>query len=204
MPAADPFRHAPDRDLFTMSLIGHLFRSPSKVSRVANGGHSARRNRAQFTLESLEARDLKSDIPGVVNQYGMLSIQGTQPSGNQAHVSIDSGHNNDLRVDLNGQSVWFNASEIWNISYNSASGGSDTFVNDTNINDTIVSNGNNNRFYGGGGYDSVYSYGDFTTIDTRDGSGGYIEAYNGPNNYVASHSNVYVYTASYDNSWFAW
>src|SRR4051812_27251672 len=105
-----------------MSFLNRLIGSASTTSRSRTEARSSRRRRAPIVVESLEGRDLKSSIPGVSEQWGMVYIQATQGSNNVATVSIDPGHNNDLRVSLNGNSTWFNASQVWTIGFTGSQG----------------------------------------------------------------------------------
>jgi hypothetical protein len=142
-------------------------------------------------------------IPGVWEQYGMVTILATRASGSMATVSIDPDHGNDLRVTLDGGSVWYDAGSIWTIGYDGSQGGSDTFVNDTDVPDSFYGYGGGNHFYGGGGYNNVVVYGDDNTVDTRGGPG-HVSAYNGPHDDIVPYGNVTVETATYDTSWFWW
>jgi Ca2+-binding RTX toxin-like protein len=141
----------------------------SRSAPIPNNARTARRRVPQLHLDTLEARDLKSgDIAGVSLSNGMLSISGTQFSGNTAAVSIDPT-NQMVKVDLNGASEEFAPSQISAVFYNGGQGGGDTFVNSTNLLAIEYGWGGNNTFTGGGGQDYMFLFGDNNTVTAGSG-----------------------------------
>ena len=65
---------------------------------------------AQIGVESLEGRELKSDIPGVSNQGGVLEISATQAAHNTAIVS--TVQNGNVQVTYNGNTEVFPAGSL--------------------------------------------------------------------------------------------
>jgi hypothetical protein len=183
-----------------MQFLNRLFGVDSIVSRPRREDRPHRRRAAQFSLETLEDRDLKSDIPGVSMQYGIIGISATQGSNNAASVSIDPS-NQMVKVSLNGQSVEYNQSDVWSVNYNGSLGGSDTFTNDTSLTETAYGQGGNNNFTGGSSFNLVYLYGDNNSFDAR-GTYSYVFAYNGPNDNIPAYNDVQVFASSYNPSWF--
>ena len=90
-----------------MQFFSRVFGAASKTSRVRRADRSPRSRCAQIGVESLEARDLKSDIAGVSNQAGVLVITATQAANNTAIVSNDQ--NGKVEVTLNGNREVFPA-----------------------------------------------------------------------------------------------
>jgi hypothetical protein len=177
-----------------MQFLNRLMGADPIVPRSRREDRAPRRRAAQFSLETLEDRDLKSDIPGVSTQWGVLMIHATQDSNNVASVSTES--NGMLQVSLNGQSEEVNPADIWGISYIGGQGGSDTFANNTNFNDTVIASGGNNHITGGGAYNLVYLSGDSNSYDARGGHA-YVFAVNGPNDNITPYSTVTVFSSSF-------
>ena len=100
-------------------------------------------------MESLEARDLKSDIPGVSNQGGVLVITATQDAHNTAIVS--PAQNGNVQVTFNGNSEVFPPALSGRISYSGGQGGGDTFINNTGLSEVAVMNGGGNQVVSGSG-----------------------------------------------------
>ena len=183
-----------------MQFFNRLFGFDSIVSRPRREARHHRRHQATFTLEGLEDRDLKSNIPGVTMQYGVIGITATQGSGNSASVSID--HSNQMvKVSLNGQSVEYNQGDVYTVNFSGSQGGSDTFTNNTSLTELAYGNGGNNHFKGGSSWNMIYLYGDNNSFDAR-GTSSYVFAYNGPNDNIQSYNNVQVFASSYNPSWF--
>ena len=151
---------------------------------------------AQIGVESLEGRDLKSDIPGVSNQGGVLEITATQAAHNTAIVSTDQ--NGNVQVTLNGNSEVFPAGTLWTISYTGAQGGGDTFINNTSLSEVAVMNGGGNQVVGGSSLNLVELWGDYNSFNAQGGVS-YVYCYNGPNDNINT-SNGYVNASSYNFS----
>src|SRR4051812_21304428 len=98
-----------------MQILNRLFGLDSNVSRPRREGGSRRRFQPQFSVEGLEGRELKSNVPGIDMQYGAITINATNPSGNTASVSIDPS-NQMVKVTLNGNSVEYNRSDVYTVS----------------------------------------------------------------------------------------
>ena len=98
-----------------MQFFSRVFGAASKTSRVRRADRSPRSRCSQIGVESLEGRDLMSDIPGVSNQGGVLVMTATQAANNTAIVSNDPYGN--VVVTLNNNSEMFPAGTIWTISY---------------------------------------------------------------------------------------
>ena len=111
------------------------------------GGSFPPQSLPQIGVESLEGRDLKSDIPGVSNQAGVLVITATQAAHNTAIVSNDQ--NGNVQVTLNGNSEMFPAGTLWTISYTGGQGGGDKFTNNTSLSEVAVMNGGGNQVVSG-------------------------------------------------------
>ena len=190
-----------------MSLIGNLFRSPSKVNRVASRAHVARKNRAAFGVESLEARELKSgDIPGVSLMYGGISIQATRAGGNTALVeNLDSSR---IKVTLNENSVIFDQSQvgqIWSVTYSGdqkGQGGFDSFKNNTSLTSSVSMYGGHNTVIGGSGWDFVMVTQGNNYVETGAG-GGIVYAFGGSGDQIKDDSDVWVSSYSYDPYYYA-
>ncbi len=178
-----------------MFFTSHFTAAAPKASRTRAEGRSPRRRRAPISLETLEVRDLKSGIPGISFAYGTISIQGTDYDRNSAHVSL-VGDN--VRVTLNDQVVEYNASEVYGVTYVGGASGSDTFVNNTNLNSLMYGYGGNNRFSGGSSFNTVFISGDFNHYDARGGAS-YVFAFDGPNNDIVQYNNNYVYSYNTTN-----
>ena len=86
-----------------MQFFSRVFGAASKTSQVRRADRSPRSRCSQIGVESLEGRDLMSDIPGVLNQGGVLEITATQAANNTAIVSTDQ--NGNVHVTLNGNSA---------------------------------------------------------------------------------------------------
>jgi hypothetical protein len=157
-----------------MSLSKLFFGIASRMSRMSSVTKTDRRRQPLLTMEFLEDRDLKTTgIAGVSLSNGLLSITGTQLSGNTAIVSIDPT-NQMVRVNLNGDSEEFAPSQISAVFYNGGQGGGDTFVNSTNLLAIEYGWGGNNTFTGGTGDDYMFMFGDNNTVTDR---GGFAVAY---------------------------
>jgi hypothetical protein len=183
-----------------MPFLSRLIGAAPKASRAWNEGRSPRRGRAQFNLETLEDRDLKSEIPGVSFQYGAINITATQPGHNTAIVE-QSGDN--VRVTFNGNSVEYNPNEvgpIYSVIYSgdqTSQGGSDTFINNTGYNSSVAMYGGNNVAIGGYAWDMIMVTQDNNYVDAR-GGGGYVYSFAGPSNSIASYGDVWVFDYAYD------
>jgi hypothetical protein len=155
--------------------LSKFFVSPDfRKSRMSSATRTGRSRQPQLHLETLESRDLKTaGIPGVSLSGGLLSITGTQLSGNTAIVSIDPT-NQMVRVNLNGDSEEFAPSQISAVFYNGGQGGGDTFVNSTNLLAIEYGWGGNNTFTGGTNDDYMFMFGDNNTVTDR---GGFAVAY---------------------------
>jgi hypothetical protein len=119
-------------------------------------------------MEALETRNLltvAAPIPGVSLTNGVLSIQGTQFSGNHASVSMVQGN---VEVTLNGQTEDF-ATRVVLISYNSGAGGNDTFSNNTAIRGIEFGWGDSNTFTGGSNMDVMLFFGNNETAHSNGG-----------------------------------
>jgi hypothetical protein len=183
-----------------MQFLNRLMGVDSMVSRSRREDRAPRRRAAQFSLETLEDRDLKSDIPGVTMQYGVIGITATQGSNNAASVAIDPS-NQMVKVTLNGNSVEYNQSDVYTVNFAGSQGGSDTFTNDTSLTEMAWGYGGSNQFQGGSSWNLVYLYGDSNTYDARGGAS-YVFAYNGPNDKIPAYNNVQVFASNYNPSWF--
>jgi hypothetical protein len=173
-----------------MQILNRLFGLDSNVSRPRREGGSRRRFQPQFSVEGLEDRDLKSNIPGVSLQYGYLSINATQASNNVASVSIDPS-NQMVKVSLNGNSVEYNQSDVNTMCYTGSQGGGDTFTNDTSLTEVAYGYGGNNNFVGGTTYNIVFLYGDHNAYDDRNAIG-YTFTY-GTNNTIPAYGNQQLF-----------
>jgi hypothetical protein len=185
-----------------MQFFSRIFGSDAKVSRVRPGDRYPCRRRAQFTLETLEERDLKSSIvPGVDLSDGVLTITATQYSGNSANVSIDPSNQN-LKVTLNGNSVEYNPGEVYwgQVNYKGGLGGYDTFTNDTSYSNIVTVFTGNNTVRGGTGFNSVTLWGDHNAYDSGGGDS-YIFTINGYHDSIADHSNQSVNGYTMPDEW---
>jgi len=178
-----------------MQFFSRIFGSDAKVSRVRPGDRSPRRRRAQFSLETLEDRDLKSDIPGVSIQAGVLAITATQASQNTAVVSINPS-NNMVNVSLNGNSEEINPADIWTISYNGSQWGGDNFTNSTSFTNSVDVYGGNNQVTGGSSFNSIALHGDGNSYSSGDGSWSFVYAYDGPNDWIDESHPVWIQRAN--------
>jgi len=186
----------------SMQFFSRIFGSDAKVFRDRPGDHSPRRRRVQFSLETLEERDLKTAIiPGVDLTNGMLTITATQYSGNSANVSIDPSNQN-LKVTFNGNSVEYNPGEVYwgQVNYKGGLGGYDTFTNDTNYSNIVTVFTGNNNVQGGIGFNSVTLWGDYNTYDSGGGDS-YIFTINGYHDSIADHSNQSVNGYTMPDEW---
>lgn len=177
-----------------MFFMNRFNAAAPKASRTIAKATSPRRRRTPISLETLEVRDLKS---GISMSFGAISIQGTG-SGNSAHVSR-VGDN--VRVQLNNQVVEYTASEVYAVTYTGGSGGSDTFVNDTNLYSQMYGFGGNNQFTGGSSFNTVYMYGNFNNYSDLGGAS-YVFSYDGPQSTIALDGNNYVFAYSTANFYF--
>jgi hypothetical protein len=180
-----------------IQFLSRILGSDSKVSRFQGRTRSPGRYRAAICVESLEGRKLLSgDIPGVSAPYGILTIQATQTSHNTAVVALDPA-NGMLKVSLNGQAEEFTASSIWTISYTGGQFGSDSFTNNTSVQDSVTMFGGNDTVLGSSSWNTVNLYGDNNSYDARNGSG-YVFTFGGPDDKIAPHSGVSVFAYSFD------
>jgi len=124
------------------------------------------RQRSRIELESLEGRDLMSNIPGVSLHWGNLAITATHTSGNVAVVQIDPSTQK-VEVTLNGNTEEFAAGLVANITYKGGSGGSDSFTDDTSLVSLDYGYGGNNTFTGGSSYNYVYFHGSGNTYNAQ-------------------------------------
>jgi hypothetical protein len=183
-----------------MQILNRLVGFDPKVSRARHEVRSRGRCRAQIGVEPLEDRDLKSSIPGVTVNYGVIGITATQGSNNTAVVSIDPS-NQMINISLNGNSMEINQSDAYTINFSGSQGGSDVFANYTSLTEQAWGYGGNNYFAGGSSWNVAYLYGDNNTFDSQ-GAPAYVFAYNGPNDNIPNSGNVQVFASSYDPSWF--
>jgi hypothetical protein len=185
-----------------MMFMNRLFGSVSKAARPRPEDRSPRRRRAQqFSLESLEERDLKSTtpIPGVSLSYGGLSINATQGGGNVATVESSGGN---TIVTLNGQTVVYDDSDgpIWTVNYSAdqhAQGGHDTFINNTNLTSTVAMYGGYNFVQGGTNWDSITVTEGNNTVITN-GGGGIVRSYGGSGNDFSGASDASIYSSDFN------
>jgi hypothetical protein len=175
-----------------MRFLSRLFDPNHDVFGTRRADRSPRRRGAQFRLEALEERDLKSDIPGVTNSGGVLQIQATQVAHNTASVSIDQNNGNVL-VTLNGNSVEYSASSVWTINYTGGQGGGDTFTNSTSLSEYATGYGGGNQFTGGSSWNTVVLWGDYNSFDAQGGAS-VVYAYNGPDDNIVPYDDVSVYS----------
>jgi hypothetical protein len=182
-----------------MQFFSRVFGSDSTVSRARQATRPSRPRRAQFTLETLEDRDLKSSapIPGVVNTYGGIMINATQASHNQASVSLVQ-NGTQVEVSLNGQTVDYDASSVWSISYTGSYGGGDTFKNSTAIPDVVYTFGGGNTVVGGSSWNYALMYGNNDTYDAA-GSSGQVFTFGASDGHInTSDSSTSVYAYSWN------
>jgi hypothetical protein len=179
-----------------VQFFSRVFGAASKTSSVRRADRSPRSRCAQIGVESLEARDLKSDIPGVSNQGGALVITATKADHNTALVSNDQYGN--VQVSLNGNSEMFPAGALCTISYSGGQGGGDTFINNTGLNEVAVMNGGGNQVVGGSGLNVVALWGDYNSFNAQGGVS-YVYCYNSPDDNINT-SNGYVNVGSYNFS----
>ena len=151
-----------------MQFFSRVFGAASKTSRVRRADRSPRSRCSQIGVESLEGRDLKSAIPGVVNQGGVLEITAPQAAHNTAIVSTDQ--NGNVQVTLNGNSEVFPAGTLWTISYTGGAGGGDTFTNNTGLSEVTVMYGGGNQVVGGTGFNLAYLWGNNNSFDSAGGA----------------------------------
>jgi hypothetical protein len=180
-----------------MQFLSRLIGTAPQVSRTRTDDRPSRRRRAQFSLETLEDRDLKT---GVSLAYGALQITDAG-SGNKTEVSIDQSNGN-LKVDYNGTSAEFNSGSVWSISYDSGQSGGNTFVNNSGYSDNIKAYGGGNTIVGSSSFNYVEMHGDNNVYSAQGGS--YVFAYGGPNNHIAASGNTYVWSYDYDFSASGW
>jgi hypothetical protein len=185
-----------------MKFLSRVFGLDTNGSRARQADRSPRRRRAQFGLESLEGRDLKSNVPGVDLVYGEVQIQATQYAGNSASVTINP-QNGNVDVTLNGQTAEFNRSDVYDICYKGGLGGGDTFANYTNYGDTIRVFTGNNTVIGSSGYNVAYLWGDDNTFVSQ-GSTSYVFAYNGDHDNIDRSGSVSVYAQDFPPEWLQW
>lgn len=134
----------------------------------------SKRRQLSLNCETLEDRNLLSNIPGVSQHYGCIFITATKPGGNVAEVSIDPANNN-VKVSLNGQTEEFRRSSVGSVTYVGGKSGGDTFVNDTNLLEIAKGYGNHNNFTGGTSICNViYFVGNSDTYNAQAGSKNYI------------------------------
>ena len=164
-----------------MQFFSRVFGAASKTSRVRRADRSPRSRCSQIGVESLEGRDLMSDIPGVSNQGGVLVITATQADHNTAIVSNDQ--NGNVQVTLNGNSEMFPAGTVWTICYSGGQGGGDTFINNTGLTEMAVRYGGGNHFVGGSSWNLVDLWGDNNSFDAQGGASE-VFTYNGPNDQI--------------------
>jgi hypothetical protein len=183
-----------------IQFLTRILGSNSKVSRFQGRNRSPGRHRAAICVESLEGRKLLSgDIPGVSAPYGVLAITATQTSHNVAQVATNPATGG-LEVSLNGQTEEFAPGAIWTISYKGGQFGSDSFTNNTSVQDSVTMFGGNNTVLGGSSWNTVNLYGSNNTYDARNGASN-VFTYGGPNDNVVSYSDVNVIANSYDPEW---
>ena len=176
-----------------MQFFSRVFGAASKTSRVRRADRSPRSRCSQIGVESLEGRDLKSDIPGVSNQAGVLVITATQAANNTAIVSNDQ--NGKVEVTLNGNREVFPAGTLWTISYTGGKGGRDKFTNNTRLSEVAVMKGGSNHVVSGNSWNLVELWGDHNSFNAQGGVSN-VYCYNGPNNNINT-SNGYVNVSSY-------
>jgi hypothetical protein len=177
-----------------MQFLSRVFSATPKTSRVRQADRSPRRRRAQFSVESLEGRDLKSDIPGVSDLGRVISISATQAAQNRASVEIDPNNGN-VQISLNGNSVEYSRNAVWSVTFSGGQGGGDVFRNDTNIPEVATGYGGNNQFLGGSSWNTVSFWGDNNSYDARGGAS-YVYTFGSGDN-IVPYNNVSVF--SYNN-----
>ncbi|MGO9307465.1 MAG: hypothetical protein ACLQDL_00405 [Spirochaetia bacterium] len=141
-------------------------------------------------MESLEGRDLMSDIPGVCNQAGVLVITATQDAHNTAIVSNEQ--NGNVQVTLNGNREVFPAGALWTISYTGGQGGRDKFTNNTNLSEVNVMYGGGNQVFGGTSWNLAYLWGNNNSFDSS-GGGSEVFTYGSNNNINTQDAPVALY-----------
>jgi hypothetical protein len=164
-----------------MQFVWRSSGSGSTSLRHCRGNLPARRLRARFSLEPLEDRDLKSNVPGIDFQYGGIVIEAPKPDHNEVRLFVDPADNM-VNVVLNGETAKVDAATTWTVNYMGSRGGFDSFTNDTTLTDSVTVFGDHNSVLGGSTWNYVAPQGDFNTIDTRGGPG-YVFS-GGPNDQV--------------------
>jgi len=183
-----------------VQFFSRVFGAASKTSRVRRADRSPRSRCSQIGVESLEGRDLMSDIPCVSNQGGVLVMTAAQPSHNAAIVSTDP--NGNVVATLNNNSEMFPRGTIWTISYTGAQRGGDTFTNNTNLSEVTVMHGGGNQVHGGTSYNLAYLWGKNNSFDS---SGGASEVFTyGSNDNINTQDApvaLYAYDVPSDSIW---
>ncbi len=170
-----------------MQFLSRIFGRDRKISRACHADRSPHRHRARVGVESMEGRNLLSNVSV---QWGTLTINAPQASQNQTYVWNDAnGQSVDVWTD--NQYYQFDRSQISWVTYNGGSGGGDYLENDAGLNMVATGNGGNNTFKGGSAYNYVVLWGDNNSYDARGGASN-VYAYNGPNDNVTAYSDVYV------------
>lgn len=178
-----------------MQFFSRVFGAASKTSRVRRADRSPRSRCSQIGVESLEGRDLMSNImSGVTNQGGVLEITATQAANNTASVSMVQSGN--MQVTLNGNTAVIPASGVWCVIYSGGQGGGDKFTNNTPLTEMAVGYGGNNQFVGGSSWNTVELFGNYNSYDAQ-GAPSEVYTYNGPNNQIVPYSDVTVYQENF-------
>jgi hypothetical protein len=172
------------REIPTMKFLSRVFGASKTVSQTRQTSRSPRR-RAQFGLEALEGRELKT----VSLVGGQIDIQTDQYSGNTTEISYQD---NQVRVDYDGQSYTFAADQVSSISYMGGYGGGDKLANHTGLTMTSIGFGGDNHFSASGGFNYCYLIGGNNSFDSG-GGGTYLFTYGGYNNSIAQYGNTCVF-----------
>ena len=177
-----------------MQFFSRVFGAASKTSRVRRADRSPRSRCSQIGVESLEGRDLMSNImPGVSDQGGAIVMTATQAANNKASVSMVQ---NGIQVTLNGNSAVIPASGVWCVIYSGGPGGGDTFTNTTGLSEMAVGYGGNNQFVGGSSWNTIELWGDYNSYDAQGGPSE-VYTYNGPDDQITPYSDVSVFPSTF-------
>jgi hypothetical protein len=168
-----------------MQLLSRTFGRDRQLSRASQTYRPRHRNRALVGVESMEGRNLLSQIS---LQWGQINIAPAQASHNQTYVWNDG---NNIDVWVNGEFAQFNSSQVYDLSYTGAQGGSDNFQNWTSLNTSIYANGGNNQLWSTGAFNTVYMYGGSNSYESY-GNASDVFEYDTNDSVDTSYGNVYV------------
>lgn len=157
-----------------MLFLNRLIGTASQAPRTRPEDRSQRRRRAQFSLETLEGRELKT----VANYYGQVLIQASQ---DYAETSIQKTENGTVEVVSDNESYVFDASEVTSITYVGSFGGGNTFINNTDYTTIVMTYTGNNNIQAGRGFNLLYLTGDNNNYHT-DGYTSLVYTYGRNNN----------------------